>query len=225
MDTTCYTTFITMTHYLQMKRKFQEKLPNRILVCLGVVLMSLCTDLVAHGGVMIEEDLCIIKFGFYKAHFTIYQPLTREDEEFCEDLPDSGPTIFVMTYLHNSLKQVPVDFRVIRDVTGLGRFAKWNDLEQMGSLEDYSVYYLPPALHPNGVLKVKHTFDREGDYIGIVTAKHPSNDKVYRAVFPFQAGSRGPSYGLIALIVAGLALLQLRFRIFGFLTDRIKTSW
>lgn len=175
----------------------------------------LVAEAAAHGGVMMEEDQCIIKFGFYKAHFTIYQPQTREDEEFCEDLPDTGPAIFVMNYLHDSLRKVPVDFRIIRDFTGLGRFAKWNDLEQAGNLEEYTVYYLPPTIHSNGELKAEHSF-KSGDYIGIVTAKHPSNAKVYRAVFPFQVGNNRIFYGLVALICLGLAWLQLKFRIFKF---------
>ncbi|MGH8550249.1 MAG: hypothetical protein ACRERU_16935 [Methylococcales bacterium] len=208
-----------------MKRNFQANLINRIGLSLGlvlIVLIVLCGKAAAHGGVMIEEDQCVIKFGFYKAHFTVYQPLTSRDREFCEDLPDSGPTVFVLSYLHDSLRQVPVDFRIIRDITDLGRFAKWSDLEKVENLENDSVFYQSPVLRPEGVLMVEHAFDETGDYIGIVTARHPSNDKVYRAVFPFQVGSRRLSYGLIALMMIGLALAQHRFRVFNILIHGIK---
>jgi hypothetical protein len=205
-----------------MHRNFLATLINRLAAYLGLLFMMLCNHAAAHGGVMIEEDLCIIKFGFYKAHFTIYQPLTSRDREFCEDLPDPGPTIFVMNYLHNSLSQVPVDFRIIRDITGLGRFAKWEDLEKIENLDSYSVFYQSPALRPEGVLMVEHEFDEAGDYIGIVTAGHPSKETVYRAVFPFQVGNRKFFNLLIASIIVGLVLLQVRFRIFNLLIDGIK---
>ena len=68
-----------------------------------------------HGGVVMEEDLCVINIGFYRAHFTVYQPQTSANEEFCEDLPDAGETIFVLDYLHDSMKRVPVDFRIIKE--------------------------------------------------------------------------------------------------------------
>lgn len=164
---------------------------------------------------MIEADQCIIQFGFYKAHFTVYQPMTSRDREFCEDLPDAGRTIFGLYYLHNSLAQVPVDFRIIRDITGLGRFVKWSDLEKIDNLESYSVFYQTPALRSEGVLMVEHEFDQAGNYIGIVTARHPTSDKIYRAVFPFEVGSgKSYYYGLIALAISGLVLLRYRFHVF-----------
>jgi hypothetical protein len=203
------------------KRKFQVASIGRLAGCLGPLLMVFFSQAAAHGGVMIEDDQCIIKFGFYKAHFTIYQPLTSRDREFCEDLPDAGPTIFVMNYLHNSLSRVPVDFRIIRDITGLGPFAKWEDLEKIEALESHSVFYQGPVMRPEGVLMVEHDFAEGGDYIGIVTARHPSKDTIYRAVFPFQVGSRY-SFGLIAVILLVLGLLQFRFRVFNLLIESVR---
>ena len=71
----------------------------------------------AHGGVVEEEDLCVIKVNYLRGHFKIYQPLIDGHEEYCEDLPNATETVFVMEYLHDSLGQAAVDFRVIRDVT------------------------------------------------------------------------------------------------------------
>ncbi|MGH8558917.1 MAG: hypothetical protein ACRESZ_15980 [Methylococcales bacterium] len=207
---------------MKLYRNFQACCFTRTGLYPGLLLILLCTKAAAHGGVMIEEDQCIIQFGFYKAHFTVYQPLTSRDKEFCEDLPDPGPTLFVLSYLHNSLAKVPVDLRIIRNFTGLGRFAKWSDLEKIENLESYSVFYQAPALRPEGVLMIEHEFAEAGDYIGIVTARHPANDKIYRAVFPFQVGSGGFYYGLIGVTILGLALLQVRFRIFNILIGRIK---
>ena len=61
----------------------------------------------AGGGLVLEDDVCIIWIDFYSAHFTAYQPGSSGNEQFCEDLPDTGETIFVLDYLHQSLKEVP----------------------------------------------------------------------------------------------------------------------
>ena len=74
-----------------------------------------------------QEDQCVITVDFMQAHFTVFQPETRESEEFCEDIPDVTQSIFVMEYLHESLREMDVDFRIIRDVTNIGRFAGWSD--------------------------------------------------------------------------------------------------
>ena len=207
-----------------MIQRFLEIAVNRYSVYAAFALILYCATAFGHGGVMIEEDQCIIQFGFYKAHFTVYQPATSGDDEYCEDLPDSGPTVFLLYYLHNSLGQVPVDFRIIRNATGLGRFAKWSDLEKIGNLDPLSVFYQAPAVRPEGILMVEHDFDQDGEYIGIVTATHPTNGKTYRAVFPFQVGRGKFFYASVALIILALAFAQFRFRVFNRLINRIRRT-
>lgn len=165
---------------------------------------------------MLKNDTCIIQVGFYEAHFTAYQPRSRGDEEFCEDLPDTGESLFVLDYLHDSLKEVPLEFRIIRDPTGLGRFFRLEDMQAL-DLEAHTVFHRPPTVEPGGSYQVRHVFDRPGAYVGIVTAGHPTKDKTYTAVFPFTAGVSGFPWpwvlGGLAIAVAGaLALLKLRRR-------------
>ena len=121
--------------------------------------------LMAHGGVVEEDDLCIIKVNYLRAHFKIYQPRVSGHEQFCEDLPVASESVFVMEYIHDGLAEVPVDFRIIRDVTGKGRFARWEDVEAIGDLEAVTVFYRQPRIEPD-VLAVVHEFEDEGDYIG-----------------------------------------------------------
>ena len=78
----------------------------------------------------LEEDTCVIQIDFYQAHFTIYQPQITQHKEFCEDIPEVGETIFVMEYLHDGLRDMPVDFRIIKDIQKLGRFAKFDDIKK-----------------------------------------------------------------------------------------------
>ncbi len=98
----------------------QARSPHRALLLWGVCAFLLVpTQTWAGGGVILRDDVCIITIGFYEAHFTAYQPQTRGNEEFCEDLPDLGETLFVLDYLHTSMKEVPIDFRIIKDVISI----------------------------------------------------------------------------------------------------------
>jgi hypothetical protein len=163
---------------------------------------------------MLKNDRCVMTIGFYEAHFTAYQPDSRGDEEFCEDLPDLGRVVFVLDYLHRSLAEVPVDFRIIRDPTGLGRFAQLADLEGV-DIPALTVFYQPPVVRSDASLQLSYRFAEPGAYIGIVTAGHPTKDKFYSSVFPFSVGVGGPSYLWIvgavgALLVAGGGVWLLR---------------
>lgn len=152
---------------------------------------------------MIEEDICVIKMGFLSAHFTIYQPATRASEEFCEDIPDVADTVFVMDYLHASLKEMPLSFRIIRDVTDAGIYAKPEDVAAIDDLAAATVFYSPPRVRGGSALKIEHRFEEPGWYIGIVTTRDPRTGKTYETVFPFEVGS---NYGYLPLFVLiGLA--------------------
>jgi hypothetical protein len=170
----------------------------------------------AHGGVVEEEDLCVIKVNYLRGHFKIYQPLIDGHKEYCEDLPNATETVFVMEYLHDSLSEAAVDFRIIRDVTGKGRFARWDDVAEIDDLEAATILYREPVVDPD-VLTVIHDFKEEGDFIGIVTANVDGDQKIYRAVFPFEVGYTGLGYWpfFIALLLA----IQLQYF---FMTGRLK---
>lgn len=164
--------------------------------------LVLCCPLVlAHGSVAFEEDNCVINIGFLKAHFTGYQPQSRGNKEFCEDIPDVGESVFVIEYLHDFLSQIRVDFRIIEDVNNFGVFANWADIESIEDIKRDTVFYQPPVRHPGGVMTVEYEFRKAGSYIGIVTAPHPTEDKIYRAVFQLQVGSRPYGYHLPIILV------------------------
>jgi hypothetical protein len=155
----------------------------------------------AGGGVALQEDQCIITIDFYTAHFTAYQPDSSGDQQFCEDLPEVGTAIFVLDYLHRSLKEVPVDFRIIRNATGLGAYARLEDVQALADIDSHTVFYRSRAIEPSGSYTVEHRFDEPGEYIGVVSAGHPTNDKTYYAVFPFSVGITDYSEWLLWLLV------------------------
>lgn len=162
----------------------------------------------AHGSVALEDDLCVIDIDFLTAHFTIFQPETRGADEFCEDIPGVARSVFIMEYLHDLLQEMQVDFRIIRDETGIGRFADRDDILAMGDLEPLTVYYQEPSVEPSGYYRAGHEFAERGSYIGIVTASHPTEARDYQAVFYFQVGR---DWGSFPLFIALIVLAQLGY--------------
>ena len=162
----------------------------------------------AHGGVVEEDDLCVIKVNYLRAHFKIYQPRVSGHKQFCEDLPVASESVFVMEYEHDSLSIMPIDFRIIRDVTGKGRFARMEDVELIDDLDAATVFYRQPEIDPD-VYTVLHDFQEEGDFIGIVSARHPATGKLYSAVFPFEVGFTGLGYW--PLIIGLLVVIQIQY--------------
>ena len=163
----------------------------------------------AHGGVVAEEDICLLRMGFLQAHFTLYLPDSRGAEEFCEELPDVGPSLFVIEYLHEMMKEMPVSFRVITDDQGFGIFANWDDVQSVANLETQTVFHRPLVAEPTGVVALRHEFAEAGGYIGIVEAENLANGKTYNSVFYFEVGNVG--YGLIPLFVGLIAAAQIGF--------------
>ncbi len=79
-----------------------------------LLLLTLSSSVFAHGGVVEDDDLCVIKIGYLRAHFKIYVPEERQHQEFCEDIPVRGDSVFVMEYQHDGLSEAEIDFRIIR---------------------------------------------------------------------------------------------------------------
>ena len=179
-----------------------------VAACLALCLPLLSQPAAAHGSVALEDDLCAIKIGYFRAHFRIFLPEERQHDEFCEDIPETGTSVFVMEYLHAGLGSVPLDFRIIRDVTGMGRFARWEDVQAIDDIDSVTVFYQEPQQVPD-VFTVMHEFEEPGEYIGIVTAAGGENRNTYYAVFPFEVGFTG--FGYWPLFVAIAILIQLNY--------------
>lgn len=156
---------------------------------MAALLTLLAPGAAGHGGVVLEDDLCRIDIGYLEAHFKIFLPRDRGHQEYCEDLPTAGETVFVMEYQHDTLARTPVSFRIVRNETGFGRFTRPEDLGGV-DLAPLTVFHRPPAVDPD-VFTAVHDFERPGDYIGIVTARPAGVDGEYLAVFPFRVGFGG----------------------------------
>lgn len=192
--------------------------PRIVSCCLLIFVLALFASerALSHGGVVEDGDLCVIKVSYLRAHFKIYQPATTGHKQFCEDLPSATESVFVMEYQHDSLSEMLLDFRIIRDVTGKGRFARIEDVEAITNIDAVTLYYRAPLVVPD-VYTVNHVFKSEGDFIGIVSATDVETGKTYAAVFPFEVGFTGLGYW--PYIIGLLAIIQIQYL---FMSGRLK---
>ncbi|MDH5739441.1 MAG: hypothetical protein OEY77_03865, partial [Nitrospira sp.] len=58
----------------------------------------LSSQVYAHGGLSMAEDMCKLTIGPYMMHFSGYQPESTQEKQFCEDIPATGQTIVVLDY-------------------------------------------------------------------------------------------------------------------------------
>jgi hypothetical protein len=154
------------------------------------------TEVHAHGGLALAEDMCRLTIGPYNMHFTGYQPDNTRNKEFCEDIPATGRTVVVLDYMDDALRPLPTEVRVIRD-TGS---------EQ--DIQAITVLHLPPKVYPNGTVNFEYNFAEPGKYVGLVTIGGP---KEHISRFPFSVGEGKmwvpPSYLLMAFAGAAVVVV------------------
>jgi hypothetical protein len=183
----------------------------KLLTALSVfVLMSfLPLRVLAHGGVSIEDDNCILKIAGMRAHFTGYQPELRATQEFCEDIPELGRAIIVIDFITPTLREQSVEFRVLRDVKNLKSAGRYEDLGSAKDIDAATVLKMPASVYSRGTITFDQVFQTPGWYIGYLTAIDNKTGKVMHSVFPFRVGVR--HYGryvgaaFFSLGLAGLA--------------------
>lgn len=172
-----------------------------VILAVLTLMASAPATLFAHGGVSMDNDICLMKLGPYRSHFTGYQPERRSTQEFCEDIPELGNVVMVMDFMSDELRGMQTDFRIIRDVGNVGRSATEADIGTQEQVEKATVFYKSAEKYPHGTLSVAHKFPEEGKFIGIVTASGSGGEK-YVSVFPFAVGQRSYWRYVIILMIA-----------------------
>lgn len=170
-----------------------------------VVGALLSSQVHAHGGLSMAEDMCKLTVGPYMMHFSGYQPESTQEKQFCEDIPATGQTIVVLDYIEQELRSLPAEVRIIQD-TGS---------EQ--NLEAITVFHLPAKVYPNGSIDFRYTFDKPGKFVGMVTVGQNSE---HISRFPFSVGE--PKYfskllniymvPVVATIIVGAIIFFMRDR-------------
>jgi hypothetical protein len=124
----------------------------------------------------LDKNFCILKLGPYGMHLTGYQPDSSAQQELCGDMPGTGRTVLVLDYIEGELRSLPVEVRVIKD-TGS---------EQ--DLQAITVLHLPAKVYPGGFISFEYSFDKPGNFIGLVTV---GGTQEHVARFPISIGESG----------------------------------
>jgi len=155
-----------------------------------VISTLLVSQALAHGDVGQEGGRCIMRIGPYMMNFTGYQPATKGQETFCDDIPDAGRTIIVLdveqmsagaadnTVNLNELRDMAIDFRVLKNV---GQAKDEDNMQQNTEI------YIAPKKYPGGTLHFEHDFKNHGKFIGLLSAAD-DHGRVYVSRFPFSVG-------------------------------------
>ncbi len=155
----------------------------------------------AHGAMQRMQSACVLKIGPDFMYFSGYQPAASH-RKFCEDIPETGSTFFVLDYAQPEMREMSADFRIVRDGGG--------DDEDPARLPAVTVAYLPPKVYPHGTLSFEHDFHETGNFVGIVTLDGPHGER-WVSRFPFSVGrlysARAPYYLLAAAAALGLLVL------------------
>jgi hypothetical protein len=154
----------------------------------------------ARGALTLSQDVCLLFVGPDYMYFSGYLS-ARPRKRFCEDVPDIGETIFTMDFGQDEMREMKVDFRIMRDIG--------EDAER-DSLDEVTVAYLPPKAYPTGSISLRHSFVHAGNYAGLVTADGPHGEH-WVARFPFAVGRPYPVRLPYYLLTAAAVLVMLLY--------------
>jgi hypothetical protein len=171
----------------------------------------------AHGGVSMEKDMCVMKIESYKMHFTGYQPESAQAKEFCEDIPEEGNAIISLDQVEKAMRSMAVDFRIIRDSKKIGVSAQFEQLGGEKQIEADTVFYMKPAIYEHGSLQANFSAPKDA-YIGIVMLRDPTTNQILLdpntkkeliSVFPFSMGFASDRRSRLLIIAVAEALRYL----------------
>jgi len=169
-----------------------------IIVC---VLLSLSSQLWAHGGVVSRGNQCRLLVGPYVINFSGYQPQNNRSERFCDDLPTVGESIIVLDFIDKKLRKMTVNFRVIKaDAPPLGteEDGRVNEAE----LAQTPIFEIPAKHYPMGMMNIEQTFTEKGHFIGYVIVEDENEKFISR--FPFSVGY--PQAGILDVLKIPIAV-------------------
>lgn len=160
----------------------------------------------AHGRLGAAEGRCKLFIGPDTMNFTGYLPEASKNE-FCEDIPSTGPMIMVLDAEQAELRDMKIEVRIVKDVG-----AAASDEE---NLDPITVAYKAPTVYPSGTVNFEHDFKEGGYFVGIVTVLGDHGER-WVSRFPFSVDRTFmrdlPAYTLMALAVIAAFVIYLIHR-------------
>ncbi|MGJ0393339.1 MAG: hypothetical protein ACR650_11445 [Methylocystis sp.] len=150
--------------------------PIRLLAMAGVLAFAgFSAPAEAHGRLGAAEGRCRLFIGPDIMNFTGYLPEASKNE-FCEDIPSTGPMIMVLDAEQEELRDMKIEIRIVKDVGG--------ETKENENLEAVTVAYQPPKVYPTGTVNFEHDFKDGGYFVGIVTVTGDHGER-WMSRFPF----------------------------------------
>ena len=146
-----------------------------MLLFVGSFILLTVSPVEAHGRLGAAQGRCRLNIGPDVMNFTGYLPEASKNE-FCEDIPSTGPVIMVLDAEQAELRDMKVELRIVKDVGG--------EEKENENLEAVTVAYHPPTVYPSGTINFEHTFDEPGYFVGIVTVLGEHGER-WVSRFPF----------------------------------------
>lgn len=146
----------------------------------------------AHGGgTGVDVDQCRIPVGSHWVHFTAYQPQLTGTTEYCDKIPETGPTTLVFDYEGKALRNMTVEFEITKEPEGT------------------RLFYQPPATHSTGTVNATINFTDPGDYLAHVTLVN-EGQKIDAHV-PFRIGVSQSSISFSTYLVIAVVLTAIGY--------------
>lgn len=148
------------------------------LVALGMLAAGDFAPAQAHGRLGAAQGRCRLYVGPDIMNFTGYLPEASKNE-FCEDIPSTGPMIMVLDAEQEELRDMAIEIRIVKDVGG--------EEQENENLEAVTVAHQPPKFYRSGTVNFEHDFPEPGYFVGIVTVTGNHGER-WVSRFPFSVG-------------------------------------
>ena len=80
----------------------------------GLALVLAAPGARARGALGYDQEMCVLKIGPDFLYFSGYQ-FAASQRKFCEDIPATGDTTLVFDLAQDELRQMKLDFKILRD--------------------------------------------------------------------------------------------------------------
>jgi hypothetical protein len=151
----------------------------------------------AHGALTLNQDVCLLYIGPDYAYFSGYDP-QKPRKRYCEEVPRAGNTVFAIDFAQSEMREMKVDFRILRDI---------GENADPAAIEAATLAHAPGQVYASGSLNLAYDFKEPGEYAGLVTVDGLHGEH-WTAYFPLSVAEpyrrHLPNYLLLA---AGLLAL------------------
>jgi hypothetical protein len=153
--------------------------------------MSFSAPSYSHRGALDEIDVCRIRVGTEKIHFTAYTPTFTQSQGFCRFIPNVGLTNLIFDYEGKKLRDVSIEFEVTKEPEGT------------------RIFYQEPQKSKTGTVKADIDFSKygAGDYLAHVTIVHDGEKQDTHLPFVIGVEESKTPWGRYLFFVISVAVL------------------